>query len=91
MKTPVNWTRRDKRRCQDLVKQVADKVGGWQALADAVGADGESNRATAQSWHRRGRISIAYAAQVRDLARKHDIECSLSDLSPQAKQLERLS
>lgn len=91
MAEKLKWSRRDKLRCQDLVKQVADKVGGWQAMADALGVDGESNRATAQAWHRRGRISLVYASLVRDLARKHGITCSLSDLSPEAKHVERLT
>lgn len=91
MAAVVKWSRRDKLRCQTLVKQLADKLGGWQALADELGMEGDSSRATAQSWHRRGRISIAYAAQVRDLARKHEIECALSDLSPQAKHVEKLT
>lgn len=90
MTAGLSWTKRDKARAKQVVKQLADKLGGWQAMADALNMPGDSSRATVQSWHRRGRVSMHYAAKIRDLARKHDISCELAELSPQAKHLETL-
>lgn len=90
MAAGLNWTRRDKMRAKAILKALADKAGGWQGIADALGMDVDSSRATVHSWHRRSRVSLQYAANVRDLARKHEISCELSELSPQAKHLENV-
>lgn len=91
MTTTLPWTRRDKRRAQEILKKVSDHYGGWQGIADKLGLSAEGSRATVQAWHRRGRVSLAQIHPVRELARKAGIPCTLTELSPQAKHMERLS
>lgn len=90
MAAGLSWSRRDKKRAQHLVKQLAEKFGGWQGLADELGMESESSRAVVHAWHSRGRVPLVWAAPVRDLARGNGIDCTLSELSPQAKHLENM-
>lgn len=84
----IRWTRKDRLRAKQLLKDLAEKVNGWQGIADALGMVADGSRGTVQQWHKRGRVSLAYAAAVRDLAKTHGIECSLAELNPQAKLVE---
>lgn len=84
----IKWSRGDKAKAKALLKSIADKVGGWQALADELGMTSDGSRGTVQAWHRRGRVSLEYVAAVRNLASKHNLECALGALNPQAKHLE---
>lgn len=87
----LKWSRRDKRRAQEILKQLADHYGGWQSLADELGMSADGSRGTVQAWHRRGRVSLAQIQSVRELAHRAGISCTLAELSPQAKHLEKLT
>lgn len=84
----IKWSRKDRASAQKLIKAIADKAGGWQSLADKLGMEADSSRATVQAWHRRGRVSLEYAAPVRNIARELEIPCELGELNPQAKHVE---
>lgn len=90
MKT-LKWSRLDKKRAQAILKQVAEHYGGWQGLADALEMDSDSSRQTVQAWHRRGRVPLVWVQPLRTLAAKHAIPCTLGDLSPQAKHMEKIA
>lgn len=91
MASELKWSRRDKKRAQEVLKQLSDHHGGWQALADALGMQAESSRATVQAWHRRGRVPVTQLQQVLALAAAADITCTAAELSPQARHLEKLA
>ena len=91
MASELKWSRRDKKRAQEVLKQLSDHHGGWQALADALGMQAESSRATVQAWHRRGRVPVAQLQQVLTLAAAAEVACTAAELSPQARHLEKLA
>ena len=88
MAATTTWTRRDKSRAQQILRRIAKHYGGWQAIADQLGMSADSSRATVESWHRRGRVSLPYAVAVRKLGEAAGIDCSARELSPQARHLE---
>lgn len=91
MASELKWSRRDKKRAQEVLKQLSDHHGGWQALADALGMQAESSRATVQAWHRRGRVPVPQLQQVLTLAAAAEVACTAAELSPQARHLEKLA
>lgn len=42
----IKWSRKDRARAKQLIKAIADKAGGWQSLADKLGMEADSSRAT---------------------------------------------
>jgi hypothetical protein len=91
MTTELKWTRLDKKHARAVLKQLADHLGGWQAMADAMDMTADSSRATVQAWHGRGRVPVAQLPAVIKLLRDAGIECTASELSPQARQLEAIT
>lgn len=86
----IKWSRKDRASAQKLIKRIADAAGGWQSLADKLGMEADSSRATVQAWHRRGRVALVYAAPIQKIAAEHEIPCELGELNPQAKHMEAL-
>ena len=62
------WTERDKKRVRAVLSKVAKAYGGWQRIADLLEMEGESRRATVESWHRRGGVPVSRVAGVLKLA-----------------------
>ena len=91
MASELKWSRRDKKRAQEVLKQLAERLGGWQALADSLGMQADSSRATVQAWHRRGRVPVTQLQQVLTLAGAAEVQCTAAELSPQARHLEKLA
>ena len=91
MAAEIKWSRRDKKRAQEVLKQLSEHHGGWQGLADALGMQADSSRATVQAWHRRGRVPVPQLQPILNLARAADVKCTLAELSPQARHLEMLA
>ena len=91
MASELKWSRRDKKRAQEVLKQLSEHHGGWQGLADALGMQADSSRATVQAWHRRGRVPVAQLQQVLTLAGAAEVQCTAAELSPQARHLEKLA
>ena len=91
MTIKLAWTRRDKKRAQELLRQLYRHYKGWQAIADKLGMTAESSRATVQQWHHRGRVPLVWAKPLCDLAKEANIECTLGEISPHAKLMEKFN
>ena len=90
MSESIKWSRRDKRRAQEVLSLLNKHYGGWQKLADELGMTARSSRSTTQAWYRRGRVSLPYLQPTIELARRAGIACTPGELSPQAKHLEKV-
>ena len=74
-----NWTLRRAARAGSLLRQLADKCGGFQAIADALGIE---KRATVHAWYTRRRVPIDRIDPLIILAERHGLTIVPSDLAP---------